>query len=101
MILVQILVGNLHKGHLGSNDIIQGNQQVFANNSRLKRATDTCMVSLCLSCQDESPDVQHALLGSTCDLGLRSNFDLTFQGHKIHVSTRFHGRNTMVLALSR
>ena len=39
MIQVQILVGDLHRGHLGSYDIIRGHQQVLANNSRLKRAT--------------------------------------------------------------
>ena len=37
MIQVQILVGDLHKGYLVSDDIIRGHQQVFANNSRLKR----------------------------------------------------------------
>ena len=68
MIQVQILVGDLHKGHLGSDDVIRGHQEVFANNSRMKRATDTGMVSLCSSCQDASPDMQHDLLGSTCDL---------------------------------
>ena len=67
MIQVQILVGDLHKGHLGSDDVIRGHQQVFANNSRLKRATDLGMVSLCSSCQDASPDMQHDLLRSTCD----------------------------------
>ena len=67
MIQVQISVNDLHKGHLGSDDVILGHQQVFANNSRLNRATYTCMVSLCWSCQHASPDVQHDLLGSTCD----------------------------------
>ena len=35
------------------------------------------------------------------DLDLRSNFDLTLQGHQVHVSTRLDERNTMVLELSR
>ena len=39
MIQVQILVGDLHKGHIGSDDVIRSHQQVFANNSRLKIAT--------------------------------------------------------------
>ena len=68
MIQVQILVGDLYKGHLGSGDIIRVHKQVFANNSRMKRTTDTGMVSLCSSCQDASPDMQHNLLGSTSDL---------------------------------
>ena len=65
MMQVPILVGDLHKGHLGSDDAIRGHQQV--NNSRMKRASDTGMVSLCSCCQDASPDMQHDLLGSTCD----------------------------------
>ena len=68
MIQVQILVSELHKGHQGSDDVIKGQKQVFAYNSRMERATDTCMVSLCSSCHNASPDMQHNLLGSTCDL---------------------------------
>ena len=41
---------------------------VFANKSRLKRATDMGVVSLSLFCHDASPDMQHDLLGSICDL---------------------------------
>ena len=59
MMQVQILVDDLYKGHLGSDDVIRGNQQVFANNSRMKIATDTGMVLLWSSCQDASPDMQH------------------------------------------
>ena len=40
MIQVQILVGDLHIGYLGSDNVILGHQQVFANNLRLKRATE-------------------------------------------------------------
>ena len=40
MIQVQILVGDLHGGHLVSYDVIRGHQKVLANNSRLKSATD-------------------------------------------------------------
>ena len=68
MIQVQILVGDLHKSHLGLDDVIGGPQQFFANNSRLKRTTDMGVVSLCSSCQDASKDMQYDLLGSTCDL---------------------------------
>ena len=32
MIQVQILVGDLHKGHLGSDDVIRRHQQDFAHN---------------------------------------------------------------------
>ena len=35
------------------------------------------------------------------DLGLRSNFDLTLEGHLVHVSTHLDERNTMVLELGR
>ena len=68
MIQATILVGDLHKGRLGLDDVIQGHQEMFSNNSRLERATDMGQVSLCSSCQDASPDMQHDLLGSTCDL---------------------------------
>ena len=67
MIQVKSLVGDLHKGHLMSDDVIQGHQQIFANNSRLEIATDVAQVSLSSSCQDTSPDSQHDLLGSTCN----------------------------------
>ena len=68
MIQVQILVGDLHRGPLGSYDVIRGHQQVLANNSRLKRARDMGVVSLCLYCRDASTDMQHDLFGSTFDL---------------------------------
>ena len=68
MIQVKILVGNLHRGHLGSYDVIRGHQQGFANNSRLKRARDMGLVSLCLYCHDASTDMQYDLRGSTFDL---------------------------------
>ena len=34
------------------------------------------MVSLCLSCQDASTDMQHDLSGSSRDLDLRSKFEI-------------------------
>ena len=40
--------------------------------------------------------MQYDLLGSPRDLDLRSNFDLDFQGHAIHVSMRLDEANTMV-----
>ena len=36
MIQVQILVGDLYKGHLGSDHVIRGHRQVFDNNLRMK-----------------------------------------------------------------
>ena len=39
MIQLQILVGDLDRGHLGSYHVIRSHQQVLAKNSRLKRAT--------------------------------------------------------------
>ena len=59
------------------------------------------MVSLCSSCQNASPDMQHDLLGSTRDLtrdlGLMLNFDLTFQRHQVHFLSRLDERNRMLL----
>ena len=63
MIQAKILVGDLRKGHLGSDDVIRGHQQVFANNSRLKKAIDMGVVSLCWSCQDAPPDINMTYLG--------------------------------------
>ena len=63
MIQVQILVSDLHRGLLGSYDIIRGHQQVWANNSPLKGAKDIGVVSLCLYCHNASTDMQHDLLG--------------------------------------
>ena len=68
MIQVQILIGDLHRGHLGSYDVILDHQQALANNSRLKRAGDMGVVSLCLYCHDASIDMQHDLFESAFDL---------------------------------
>ena len=65
MIPVQILVGDLHRGPLGSTEVTN---IFFPNNSRLKRATAMGVVLLCLSYQDASTDMQHDLLRPTCDL---------------------------------
>ena len=51
----------------------RGHQQVFADNLRLRRAGDMKVVSMCLSRQYASTDMQ---FGSRRDLDLRSNFDL-------------------------
>ena len=68
MIQVQILVGDLHLGHLGSYDVIRDHQQVLATNSRLKRARDMSGVSLCLYFHDALTDMQHDLFVSAFDL---------------------------------
>ena len=68
MIHAQILVSDLHKGHLVSDDIIWAYQQIFADNSQLERATGMGLASLCSSYQGALPDMRHDLLGSTCDL---------------------------------
>ena len=68
LIEVQILVGDLHRGHLKSSDGIRGQKQVLANNSRLKRVEDMGLVSLCLYCHDASTDIQYDLFGQTFDL---------------------------------
>ena len=49
-------------------EVIWGHHYVFADNSRLKRARDMDVVSLCLSCYDASNGMQHDLLGSIFDL---------------------------------
>ena len=67
-IQVQIFGGDLDRGHLGPYGVIRGDQQVLADDSRLKRATDMGVVSLFLYCHDESTDMQHELLRSTFDL---------------------------------
>ena len=64
----KILVGDLHKSDLVSDDVIRGRQQVFAHNSQLNKGRDTVMVSLYSSCQNASPNMQHVLPGSTRDL---------------------------------
>ena len=68
MVQVQILVGDLDRGHLGSYDVICGNQQVLANNSRLKSARGVGMVSLCLYYNDASTDMQNDLFGSAISI---------------------------------
>ena len=74
----------------------RGHQQFLADKLRLRRARDMKVVSMCLFRQYASTDMQ---LGSSRDLDLRSNFDLTFQGHAIHVSMRLDEENTMVSKL--
>ena len=49
MIQVQILFGDFHIGHLRSDDVIRGHQQVFANNSRLKRANGHGLIVFVMS----------------------------------------------------
>ena len=51
----------------------RGHQQVFADNLRLRRARDMKRVSMCLSRQYASTDMQ---LGSSRNFDLRSNLDL-------------------------
>ena len=68
MMQVQISVGALHRDRLGSYGLTRGHQQVWANNSRLKRARDIGVVSLCLYFHDESTDMHYDLFGSTFEL---------------------------------
>ena len=70
MIQVRISVGGLHRGHLGSYDVIRGHQQVLANNSRLIRARDMGEIYLYLYYHDASVDMQHDLLESIFDIRL-------------------------------
>ena len=77
-----------------------GHQQVCAYNSRLKRARDMGVVSLSLSCNDASKDMQHDLRGSTCDLAwprhdVKCCPNHVDQSHHIFVSTLLGEWNTM------
>ena len=65
MIQVQILVGDLHRGYLGSPEVT--NRFLLIPHCR-KKAGDMAVDSLCLSCRDTSTDMQHDILGSICDL---------------------------------
>ena len=47
-----------------------------------------CIVSMCLSRHEASSDMQCDQLRSSCDLDLRSNIGLTFQGNHAYVSMR-------------
>ena len=58
---------------LKSSEVTRGHQQFFADNLRLRRARDMKVISMCLSRQYASTDMQ---LGSRRDLDLRSNFEL-------------------------
>ena len=102
---VPILVGYLHGGHLGHTyDAIRGHQQVFDNNSQLKRAGDMGVVSLYFHCHDASTDMQHYLLGSTFDLRwpwLEANSGLTFLSHHNHGWTCIGDMNTLLPDLSQ
>ena len=69
MIHLQILVGGLHNGQMTSSEFTNS---FFTSKSRLKivlkRATGMGVVSLNLAYHDASPDMQHDLFGSACDL---------------------------------
>ena len=69
---------------------------IFANNLRLKKARDVKVIPLCLSRHSASTDMQLDLLGSSCDIDRRSNFDLIFQAHHAYVLTRREMRSTIV-----
>ena len=76
----------------------RGHQQVFADNLRLRRARDMKVVSMCLSPQYASTDMQ---LGSSRDLDLRSNFDLDLSRscYTCFDASRLDEANTMVSKL--
>ena len=74
----------------------RGHKQVFADNLRLRRARDMNVVSMCLSRQYASIDMQ---LGSSRDLDLRSNFDLDLSRSCYTCFERLDKANTMVSKL--
>ena len=53
-----------------------------------------------LSRQGASFDMHHDLFRSIRDLDLRSNFNLTFQGHITRYSIRLDEKHTMVPAIT-
>ena len=68
MIQVQILVGDLHNGHLGSDDVIRGHQRGLSLIIHELKELQTR--EWCSPCQDASPHMQHDLLGSTITCNL-------------------------------
>ena len=68
----------------------------FANNFRLERDKEVGMVSLCLSHQYASTDMQHDLFGSKRDLDLRSNIDLDLSRSCYTCFDAYCEANTMV-----
>ena len=102
MIQLQILVDGIHKGHLGSDDVIRGHQQVFANNSRLKQLQIWAWSHCARLVKTHRLVCNMTYLAqpvTSRDLDLTSNIGLAIQGHQVHVSTRFDERNTMALEL--
>ena len=98
MIQVQILVGDLHKGHVGSDDVIWGQRQFFPNMPQLERDTDMGVIWLfVLSRLIDWYAIWPTWVNmwpSRC-LDLRSNIDPTIQGHQVHASTRLDERSTV------
>ena len=100
MIQGKILVGDLHIGHLESDDVIRGRQQVFANNSRLKKVEIRSWFHCVRLVKMHRLTCNMTYLGqhvTSRDLGLMLNFDLTFQRHQVHFLTRLDERNRMLL----
>ena len=96
------MVDDLHKGHLASDDVIRGRQQVFANNSRLKKVEIRSWFHCVRLVKMHRLICNMTYLGqhvTSRDLDLGLNFDLTFQRHQVHFSTRLDERNRMLLEL--
>ena len=91
------MVNDVHIGHLGSLDVLNS---FFSNNLRLKRAGDVRDVLLSLSRHDSSIDMPQGLLGSSRDIDLMANVNLTFKGHHAYILTCFVECNTISPALS-
>ena len=90
MIREQILNRDFYESYLGSPEFTSS---FFANNTRLRGDRD---VALYFSRYAVSTEMQHDLLGSSRDLNLRSNVDLTFQEYHTCVSMHLDERNIMV-----
>ena len=65
-----------------SSGVTWGQQQLFADNSRLKTSRNVSMASLCLFCRETAIDKKHNLLGG-------GTMNWTFQGYRAYVLARF------------
>ena len=102
MIEVQILVGDVQKGHLGSDNVIRGHQHIFANNSRWKELQTWAWFHCVRLVKMHRLICNMFCLGqhvTSSDLDLWSSFDLALHGQQAYVSTCLDEWNTMVVKL--
>ena len=99
MIKVQILVGDIHRRHLGSTEVT--NRLLLISHDWKELQTWALSHCACLV-KTHRLTCNMTYLGqhvTSIDLHLRSNINLTVQCHQVYVSTRLE-RNTVVPELS-